>query len=577
MGKLLVFLRDYKKESIVAPLFKMLEAIFELFVPLVMANIIDVGILNRDTGVIVRSGFLLLALAVIGLVCAVTAQYYAAKAAVGFSSKVRHSVFEHIERLSFSELDEAGASTLITRLTSDINQVQNGINLFLRLFLRSPFIVFGAMIMAFTINVNAALVFVVAIPILFAIVVGIMILSIPMYKKVQAGLDRVLGITRENLTGVRVVRAFNKERDEIKNFNERNDELNAMQIFVGKISALLNPLTLLVVDGAIVALIWTGGFQVNIGNITQGEVVALINYMSQILIELIKFVNFIITINRAVACGGRVQDVLEIQTGMVFPAETESDGEPDSNISVSFENVCMRYKDAGGETLTDINFSVKKGETVGIIGGTGSGKSTLVNLIPRFYDVSGGRVLVDGIDVRDYSEEDLRGKIGIVMQKAVLFKGTIRDNLLWGRRDASDKDIEEALRISQSKEFVDAKEDGVDTEILQGGKNLSGGQKQRLTIARALVRRPEILILDDSTSALDYSTDLKFRNALKNMKEKPTVFIVSQRTSSIQHADKIIVLDDGAAVGIGTHGELLASCDVYKEIYYSQTSEKEAQ
>lgn len=577
MKKLLVYLKDYKKESIIAPLFKMLEALFELFVPLVMADIIDTGISNNDTQYIFRAGLLLFTLAIIGLVCSITAQYYAAKAAVGFSAKVRHEMFEHIEQLSFTELDRIGTSTLITRMTSDINQVQNGVNLVLRLFMRSPFIVFGAMIMAFTINVKAALIFVVTIPILFVIVFGIMLISIPLYKKVQSGLDRVLGMTRENLTGVRVVRAFNKESDEIKSFNEKNDELNALQVFVGKISALLNPVTLTVIDGAIVALIWVGGFQVNVGNITQGEVVALINYMSQILIELVKLANLIITVNKAIACGNRVQSVFEIKNSMEFPANTKLNDNRSDDVAVSFENVYMKYKGAGGESLSGINFNVKKGETVGVIGGTGSGKTTLVHLIPRFYDVSAGRVLVNGVDVKNYEIEDLRSKIGIVMQKAVLFKGTIRDNMLWGKENASDEEITEALEISQSKEFVQSKEHGVDSQIVQGGKNLSGGQKQRLTIARALVRKPEILILDDSASALDYATDLKLRRAIRSMKERPTVFIVSQRTSSIRHADKIIVLDDGVAVGIGTHGQLLEECDVYREIYYSQASSKEAQ
>ncbi|MBO5524299.1 MAG: ABC transporter ATP-binding protein [Roseburia sp.] len=572
MKKLLVYLKDYKKESVLGPLFKLLEASFELIVPLVMAAIIDRGVAFADKPYILKMCLVLVLLAVIGLVCSITAQYFAAKAAVGFSTGLRHALFEHIEKLSFSEMDTVGTSTLITRMTSDVNQVQNGVNLVLRLFLRSPFIVFGAMIMAFTIDVKAALVFVVAIPLLSVVVFGIMLVSIPLYKKVQGALDKVLGITRENLTGARVIRAFNKEEEEIENFNGHNEMLTAAQVYVGKISALMNPVTYVIVNGAIVALVWIGAIRVDNGFITQGEVVALVNYMSQILVELVKLANLIININKSIACGNRIQAVLELEpsirdTGVPI---SEPSAKTAGGFAVEFSHVGLTYAGAGDESLTDIHFAVKKGETVGIIGGTGSGKSSVVNLIPRFYEATAGSVLVDGKDVREYSLKELRDKVGVVLQKAVLFKGTIRENLAWGNGSATEQEMAEALRIAQAKEFVEAKEGGLDFEIEQGGKNLSGGQRQRLTIARALVKRPEILILDDSASALDFATDAALRKAIREMEGETTVFIVSQRAASIRHADKIVVLDDGAVVGLGTHEELLAGCEVYQEIYYSQ-------
>lgn len=571
MRKLIYYLKDYKKESILAPLFKMLEALFELFVPIVMAKVIDVGIPLGDKNYIIRMCLVMILLGIIGLACSITAQYFSAKAASGFATKLRHSLFEHIQSLSFTEMDTIGTSTLITRMTSDINQVQNGVNMFLRLFMRSPFIVFGAMVMAFTIDVKAALIFVVAIPVLSVVVFGIMYASIPLYKKVQSRLDTVLGITRENLTGVRVIRAFHKEENETEKFEDANNSLASLQIFVGKISALMNPMTYVIVNLAIAALVWTGGTQVNTGIITQGEVVALINYMSQVLVELIKLANLIVLINKAIACGNRVQSVFEIKSSM---DETENPVSPDkkTDYAVEFNHVCLRYGKSDVDSLTDIDFNVKRGETIGIIGGTGSGKSSVVNMIPRFYDACEGEVLVDGINVKDYAINDLRQKIGIVMQKAVLFKGTIRDNLLWGNENASEDDIYEALKVSQALEVVEGKKNGLDSEVAQGGKNFSGGQKQRLTIARALVRKPEILILDDSASALDYATDAALRKAIREMDNSPTVFIVSQRASSIQYADKIIVLDDGKIAGIGTHQELIDNCGVYQEIYYSQFS-----
>lgn len=571
MRKLIYYLKDYKKESILAPLFKMLEALFELFVPIVMAKVIDVGIPLGDKNYIIRMCLIMILLGIIGLACSITAQYFSAKAASGFATKLRHSLFEHIQSLSFTEMDTIGTSTLITRMTSDINQVQNGVNMFLRLFMRSPFIVFGAMVMAFTIDVKAALIFVVAIPVLSVVVFGIMYASIPLYKKVQSRLDTVLGITRENLTGVRVIRAFHKEENETEKFEDANNSLASLQIFVGKISALMNPMTYVIVNLAIAALVWTGGMRVNTGIITQGEVVALINYMSQVLVELIKLANLIVLINKAIACGNRVQSVFEIKSSM---DETENPVSPDkkTDYAVEFNHVCLRYGKSDVDSLTDIDFNVKRGETIGITGGTGSGKSSVVNMIPRFYDACEGEVLVDGINVKDYAINDLRQKIGIVMQKAVLFKGTIRDNLLWGNETASEEDIYEALKVSQALEVVEGKKNGLDSEVAQGGKNFSGGQKQRLTIARALVRKPEILILDDSASALDYATDAALRKALREMDNSPTVFIVSQRASSIQYADKIIVLDDGKIAGIGTHNELINNCGVYQEIYYSQFS-----
>ena len=583
MKKLLVYLKDYKKESVLGPLFKLLEATFELIVPLVMAAIIDTGVATGDKSYIMKMCMVLVLLAVIGLTCSVTAQYFAAKAAVGFATKLRHALFAHIESLSFTEMDTVGTATLITRMTSDVNQVQNGVNLVLRLFLRSPFIVFGAMVMAFTIDVKAALVFVVTIPLLSIIVFGIMLISIPLYKKVQSALDKVLGITRENLTGSRVIRAFNKEDDEKVHFNENNDLLTRAQIYVGKISALMNPLTYVIINGAIVVLVWTGAVRVDNGYITQGEVVALINYMSQILVELVKLANLIININKSIACGNRIQFIFEMQPSItdgsgqkVDKVQTDTaDRSEEAEYAVEFSHVGLTYASAGDESLTDIDFKVKKGETIGIIGGTGSGKSSVVNLIPRFYDVTSGFIKVDGKDIKDYPLEELRGKIGMVLQKAVLFHGTIRENLKWGNPDATEEDLNRAITVAQAKEFVDNKEGRLDFEIEQGGKNLSGGQRQRLTIARAVVKKPEILILDDSASALDFATDAALRKAIREMEGETTVFIVSQRAASIQHADRIVVLDDGKIVGLGTSEELLESCEVYQEIYNSQFKKQE--
>ncbi len=567
MRKLLRFLKDYKKESILSPLFKLLEASFELFVPLVMAAIIDTGIGNKDGGFILKMCGILILLALVGLTCSITAQYFAAKAAVGFATKVRHALFDHIQKLSYTEMDTAGTDTMITRMTSDINQAQSGVNMVLRLFLRSPFIVFGAMIMAFTIDVKAALIFVVTIPVLSVVVFGIMIITIPLFRRVQASLDKVLGVTRENLTGSRVIRAFNKEQEEIADFDESNERLTDVQLFVGKISALMNPLTYIIINVALVILIWTGAIQVNIGKISQGEVVALVNYMSQILVELVKLANLIITVTKAIACGNRVQSIFEMETSMV---DGNGSKKEDTGYTVEFRNVSMRYKGAGADTLTGIDFKAKPGDTIGIIGGTGSGKSSVVNLIPRFYDVTEGQVMVDGMDVREYKITDLRDKIGIVPQKAVLFAGTVRSNLAWGKEDATEEEMQQALSVAQAAEVVDKKDGKLDAEVEQGGKNFSGGQKQRLTIARALVKQPEILIMDDSSSALDYATDAKLRQAIHNMPNRPTVFIVSQRAASIMYADKIIVLDDGTVAGTGTHEELLKACSVYQEIYYSQ-------
>lgn len=583
MKKLLVYLKDYKKESVLGPLFKLLEATFELIVPLVMAAIIDTGVATGDKSYIMKMCMVLVLLAVIGLTCSITAQYFAAKAAVGFATKLRHALFAHIESLSFTEMDTVGTATLITRMTSDVNQVQNGVNLVLRLFLRSPFIVFGAMVMAFTIDVKAALVFVVTIPLLSIIVFGIMLISIPLYKKVQSALDKVLGITRENLTGSRVIRAFNKEDDEKVHFNENNDLLTRAQIYVGKISALMNPLTYVIINGAIVVLVWTGAVRVDNGYITQGEVVALINYMSQILVELVKLANLIININKSIACGNRIQSIFEMQPSItdgsgqkVDKVQTDTaDRSEEAEYAVEFSHVGLTYAGAGDESLTDIDFKVKKGETIGIIGGTGSGKSSVVNLIPRFYDVTSGFIKVDGKDVKDYPLEELRGKIGTVLQKAVLFHGTIRENLKWGNPDATEEDLNRAITVAQAKEFVDNKEGRLDFEIEQGGKNLSGGQRQRLTIARAVVKKPEILILDDSASALDFATDAALQKAIREMEGETTVFIVSQRAASIQHADRIVVLDDGKIVGLGTSEELLESCEVYQEIYNSQFKKQE--
>lgn len=575
MKKLLIYLRDYKKESVLGPLFKLLEASFELIVPLVVASMIDVGIGTGNKGYILKMCLIMAVLGLVGLVCSVTAQYFAAKAAVGFATGLRHGLFEHIEKLSFSQMDQEGTSTLITRMTSDINQVQSGVNLVLRLFLRSPFIVFGAMIMAFTVDVKAALVFVVVIPVLSVIVFGIMLISIPLFKKVQGALDQVLGVTRENLTGVRVIRAFGEEETQIQRFDEKTDALRRMQMAAARISALMNPLTYIVVNFGLVALIYTGALRVEAGILSQGQVVALVNYMSQILVELVKLANLIITVTKAFACGNRIQSIFEIPAGMDEGAGSGDTGKAVSsgqNLTgtVEFDHVSLRYHKGGEEALTDIHFKAGRGDTIGIIGGTGSGKSSLVNLIPRFYDVEKGCVKVDGRDVRNYDLTELRDKIGVVMQKAVLFKGTIKDNLLWGNENASDEDLWEALKIAQAEEFVLQKKDGLCEMIEQEGRNLSGGQKQRLSIARALVKKPEILILDDSASALDYATDAALRKSLKEMPGETTVFIVSQRASSLMHADRIIVLDDGNVAGMGTHEELLKSCEVYQEIYYSQ-------
>ncbi|MFW5629464.1 MAG: ABC transporter ATP-binding protein [Acetivibrio ethanolgignens] len=568
MKKLLVYLKAYKKESILGPLFKMLEASFELFVPLVIASIIDTGITTQDKGYILSRCGILILLGIIGLVCSVTAQYFAAKASVGFAKKIRHVLFSHIQTLSFTELDTLGISTLITRLTSDIHQVQNGVNLTLRLFLRSPFVVFGAMLMAFTIDVKCALIFAVAIPVLSVVVFGIMLISIPLYKKAQRKLDQVLLTTRENLTGVRVIRAFCKEADEIDSFHNANVELTQLQKYVGRISALLNPLTYIIINLAVIALIRQGSLQVSLGILTQGQIVALYNYMSQILVELIKLANLIISITKAVACGNRIQSVLEVTTSM---RDGSSQPEPISGSpAVEFQQVELRYAGAAQASLSDISFSANTGETIGIIGGTGSGKTSLVNLLPRFYDATAGKITINGTDIQSYELQSLRGKIGIVPQKAVLFKGSIRENLQWGKEDASDEEIWDAIYAAQAGEVIAGKEGGLSYELEQGGKNLSGGQRQRLTIARALVQKPEILILDDSSSALDFATEAALRKALYNLSWKPTVFIVSQRTSSIRHADKIIVLEDGTTVGIGTHDELLSSCEVYREIYESQ-------
>ena len=570
MKKLLVYLKGYEKETVLAPLFKMLEALFELFVPLVMAAVIDVGIGGHDRGYVIRMCLVLIALGVIGLACSITAQYFAAKAATGFSTVLRRELFAHIQSLSYTEMDNLGTSTLITRMTSDINQVQSGVNLVLRLFLRSPFIVFGAMVMAFTVDVKAAMIFVVAIPMLSVVVFGIMIWTMPLYRRVQGALDKVLGLTRENLTGVRVIRAFCLEEQEQTHFREQNERLTDMQKFVGKISGLMNPLTYIIVNGAVVVLLYTGAIRVDQGIITTGAVVALVNYMNQILVELVKLANLIINITKSIACGNRIQGVLEIPSSM----ENGSDTNLARADEVVFDHVGLTYAQAGTESLTDIDFSAKAGQTIGIIGGTGSGKSTLVNLIPRFYDVSEGAVLIDGQDVRSLPLDDLRQSVGIVMQKAVLFQGTIYDNILWGNEDATEEEVIQALKDAQAWEFVSAKEQGIYTKVEQGGRNLSGGQKQRLSIARALVRRPRILILDDSTSALDYATDAKLRKAIRELTYHPTTFIVSQRTSSICYADEIIVLDDGEVVGIGNHEQLMEQCPVYQEIHQSQFQDR---
>ena len=568
MFKLLRFMKGYVKECIISPFFKLLEASFELLVPLVVASIIDIGIANGDKGHILRSCLIMVALAVVGLCCTLLAQYYAAKAAVGFSTKVKHSLFAHIQTLSYTEIDTLGTSTLITRMTSDMNQVQSGVNLTLRLLLRSPFIVFGAMIMAFTIDVKSALVFAVAIPVLALVVFGIMCATIPLHQRVQEKLDGVLKITRENLTGARVIRAFANEEKEKADFKNATSALNAMQRFSGKISAIMNPATYAIVNIAITVLIWQGAIRVNLGDLTQGQVIALYNYMSQILVELIKLASLIITLTKAFACGNRVEAVFQIKPSI--EDKNDSVEAIDCDNAVEFKHAFLQYASASEPSLEDINFSVRRGEVVGIIGGTGSGKTSLINLISRFYDARDGEVLVDGINVKDYPTELLRQKIGVVPQKAVLFSGSIRDNMKWGNENATDEEIIEAITLAQAKDVLDGKDGGLDYIIEQGGRNLSGGQRQRFTIARALVKRPEILILDDSASALDYATDSALRASLASLDYKPTIFIVSQRTASIAHADKIVVLDDGAIVGIGKHDELLDSCLVYSEIYNSQ-------
>ncbi|MGN0247974.1 MAG: ABC transporter ATP-binding protein [Lachnospiraceae bacterium] len=609
MKGLLKYLKEYKKESILAPVFKMLEASFELLVPLVIGAMINVGIANMDKNYILSMGGVLVFLGVIGLICSVTAQYYAAKAATGFAAKLRYAMFTHIQAFSYEKLDTVGTSTLITRMTSDINQVQNGVNMFLRLFLRSPFIVIGAVIMAFYVDVKAALVFAVAIPLLSVVVFGIVFANIPLYKKVQDRLDKVTLATRESLNGIRVIRAFRKEADEIREFDEKNKTLTGIQLLAGRVSALLNPLTYVVINLALVVLLYTGAFRVDVGGIKQGDVVSLVNYMSQILVELVKLANLIVTLTKAVACASRIENVMQIKEGMgldleqsadksdtnseckVETAEMTSVSEDEKNIEdtcctmssissvlqdafIQFQNVSFTYKQASEEALSNMNFSIKKGQTIGIIGGTGSGKSTLVQLIPRLYDVTKGCVMVNGKNVKDYDLDKLRKMIGYVPQKAALFKGTTKDNICFGKEDASDEAIEEAILVAQAKEFIEKKEEGLDTPVEQGGRNLSGGQRQRLTIARALVRRPQILILDDSCSALDYATDAALRDGLSKLSYHPTVFLVSQRTISIQDADQIIVLDDGEIVGIGKHEVLLRECEVYREIYDSQYKEE---
>lgn len=572
MKRLLVYLKDYKKESVLAPLFKLLEAAFDLLVPLVMTAIIDVGIKRSDTAYIYRMCLLLVLLAVVGMASAITAQYFAAKAAVGFGTGLRHALFRHIQRLSFDEVDRIGTNTLITRLTSDCNTVQSGVNMALRLLLRSPVVVFGALIMALTIDLRCALIVAITIPLIAAAVFAITGLTIPGYKKVQAGLDRVLGVTHENLTGARVLRAFRREEAEVQRFDERNEELTGESLRVGRISVLLNPLTYLIINLGVLLIIYVGGFRVEAGTLTQGQIVALVNYMAQILVELVKLANLITQLSKTLSSASRIEAILELKPGMDAPAAAP--GTEGTQPAVAFDHVSLTYRSAGAESLTDLTFRAMPGETIGIVGGTGSGKSSLVELIPRFYDVTSGSVRVCGVDVRDYPLDQLRGKIGIVPQKAVLFSGTIRSNLKWGNEDATDEELWEALRLAQAEEVVKGKEGGLDALVAQNGRNFSGGQKQRLTIARALVGKPEILILDDSASALDYATDAALRKALRTIRGT-TVFIVSQRASSLAHADKIIVLEDGKAVGIGTSEELLASCPVYQEIYYTQFQKDE--
>ncbi len=566
MKKLLIYMKGFHKECVLGPLFKLLEASFELLVPLVMAAVIDTGIGNRDRDYIIRMCAVLVGLGVVGLACSLTAQYFAAKASVGFAARLRAALFERIQSLSFSDMDVQGPSTLITRMTSDVNQVQNGMNLTLRLLLRSPFVVLGAMVMAFTIDWKAALIFAAVIPLLSVVVFGVMLWTMPRYKQVQAGLDKVLGATRENLTGVRVVRAFGREESETEAFERENNALTNLQVFVGRVSALMNPMTYILINLGTMVLIWVGAIRVDTAIITQGAVVALLNYMSQILVELVKLANLIINISKALACANRISSVLDIEPSLSGP----SDGTKAGSASVVFRDVELTYTGAGGPSLSGISFAAESGQTVGIIGGTGSGKSSLISLIPRFYDVTGGSVLVGGLDVKSWDLEALRSRVGVVTQKAVLFTGTIRDNLLWGNENATDDDLWQALQTAQANEFVSAKPKGLDEPVEQGGRNFSGGQRQRLTIARALVRRPDILILDDSASALDFATDLKLRQAISGLESSPTVFIVSQRASSIRHADVIVVLDNGQTVGVGTHQELLDSCEVYREIYESQ-------
>ena len=579
MRKLLIYLKDYKKESIIGPLFKLLEATFELIVPVIMAHIIDIGIKNQDTLYIWKMGAVLVIFGILGLTCSLLAQYFAAKAAVGFGTALRHDLFWHIENLSHAEVDKAGSSTLVVRMTSDVNQVQSGVNLVLRLFLRSPFIVVGALVMAFTINWKAAMVFVVTVPLLAFVIYGIMVITIPLYKKVQRELDEVLLTTRENLTGVRVIRAFRTQKLERETFEHKSDVLMAIQMHVGKISASLNPLTYIIVNAGIIAVIWFGGIQVNVGDMTQGEVIALVNYMTQTLLALVALANLIITFTKALASAGRINEVFAMKPGIVDGNEKESAVQQteEPKTAVSMEDVTFYYQESKEPAVEHISFTAKKGETIGIIGGTGSGKSTLVSLIPRFYDVTEGQVLVNGKDVREYKVENLRSKVGMVPQKAVLFHGTIRDNMKMGREDASDEEIFAALKTAQALEIVENKPGKLDTVLSEGGKNLSGGQRQRFTIARALVRNPEVLILDDSASALDFATDANLRKAIAEDTNNMTVFIVSQRAASIMHADKIIVLDDGQMVGYGTHQELLKQCEVYQEICYSQFSKEEVQ
>ena len=573
MFKLLAYMKNYKKEAVLGPLFKLLEALLELLVPLVIAAVIDTGIAGGNRGYVIRMCLLLVGFGIVGLVFSITAQYFAAKASVGFVTKLRHALFDHIQGLSYTELDTIGTSTLITRMTSDMNQVQSGMNLTLRLLLRSPFVVFGAMIMAFTIDVKAALIFAAAIPVLSLVVFGIMLWCIPLYKRVQRKLDGVLSATRENLTGVRVIRAFCKEEEQISRFDACNQDLTRTQKYVGRISALMNPVTYILINLAIIWLVYTGALRVDVGLISQGAVVALYNYMSQILVELIKLANLIINITKSVACGNRIQSVFEIRSSLDAPEQAPAP--KDFSYAVEFDHVTLRYANAGDDSLSDISFAARPGETIGVIGSTGSGKSSLVNLIPRFYDASAGQVLVDGINVKEYPLDDLRNRIGVVPQKAVLFKGTIRDNLRWGNPDATDDQLLEAVQTAQAGEVL-AQKGGLDFELEQGGKNLSGGQKQRFTIARALVKHPKILILDDSASALDFATDAALRKAIREMSGNPTVFIVSQRTSSLQHADQILVLEDGTVVGAGTHAQLLESCPVYQEIYQSQFRKEDA-